>query len=159
MNQAGASGMMRNYRKTGLSGAVEGASPHRLIQMLMEGVLDRIASGRGLMTRGAIAEKGEQISWAISIIDGLRASLDKTDGGEIAQNLDNLYGYMILRLTEANMKNDPARLDEVSDLLRQIKGAWDAIPLETISQHSAANGRAQVAVADRNAESPRDNPI
>ncbi len=158
MNQAGASGMMRNYRKTGLSGAVEGATPHRLIQMLMEGVLDRIASARGFMARGAIAEKGAQISWAISIVDGLRASLDKSVGGEIAQNLDNLYGYIILRLTEANMRSEPAYLDEVSDLLRQIKGAWDAIPLETIREHNAAGDRAQGAAVG-SAASIRDKTI
>lgn len=136
MSQAGASGVIKDYRKTGLGGAVEGATPHRLIQMLMEGVLDRIASARGSMERGEIARKGAQISWAISIIEGLRVSLDKSMGGEIAHNLDNLYGYMILRLTEANMKNEPAYLDEISDLLRQIKGAWDAIPTETVRAHA-----------------------
>lgn len=137
MSQAGASGVMNGYKNTGLSGAVEGATPHRLIQMLMEGVLDRIASARGCMERGEIARKGAQISWAISIVEGLRVSLDKSIGGEIAQNLDNLYGYMVLRLTEANMKNEPAYLDEVSDLLRQIKGAWDAIPAGTVQSHAA----------------------
>ncbi len=136
MRQSGARGMMNDYKKTGLGGAVEGASPHRLIQMLMEGVLDRISSAKGCMTRGAIAEKGAQISWAISIIEGLRVSLDKSVGGDIARNLDDLYGYILMRLTEANLKNEPAYLDEVADLLRQIKGAWDAIPLETIKAHA-----------------------
>lgn len=148
MSRTGASGMMKNYKKTGLGGAVEGASPHRLIQMLMEGVLDRIASARGYMERGAIAEKGAQISWAISIIEGLRVSLDKSVGGDIAQNLDNLYGYMLMRLTEANLKNEPAYLDEVSDLLRQIKSAWDAIPMETVKAH-AGNDRQAGALHER----------
>lgn len=154
MGQAGASGVMKDYRKAGLSGATEGATPHRLIQMLMEGVLDRIASARGSMERGEIARKGAQISWAISIIEGLRVSLDKSMGGEIAQNLDNLYGYMILRLTEANMKNEPSYLDEVSDLLRQIKGAWDAIPAETIRAH-AEGDREAVLQAEGRASDPR----
>lgn len=151
MSQASASGLMKGYGKPGLGGLVEDATPHRLIQMLMTGVLDRIATARGFMERGAIAQKGAQISWAISIIEGLRVSLDKSVGGEIAENLDRLYDYMVLRLTEANMKNEPAYLDEVSDLLRQIKSAWDEIPAGTASAHAAgdrgelpgdANGRA-----------------
>lgn len=154
MVYASVKGRMNQYRNTGLSGAIEGASPHRLIQMLMEGALDRIASAKGYMERGAISEKGSQISWAISIIDGLRASLDKSVGGEIAQNLDNLYGYMTIRLADANLRNEPSYLDEVSDLLRQVKGAWDAIPREAIQEHAAvSSGNAsqpeQAAPADQ----------
>ena len=57
----------------------------------------------------------------------MKASLDKDKGGEIAQNLEDLYIYMERRLIEANRANDASLLDEVSDLLRQIKEAWDAI--------------------------------
>ncbi len=106
------------------------ASPHRLIQMLLEGALDRIAVAKGHMVRGNIAEKGRYISLVISIIDGLRISLDKSAGGEIAQNLDDLYEYMTRRLAEANLKNDVTILDEVARLLKEIKGGWDAIPEE-----------------------------
>lgn len=146
MNQLGGyKAMVKDYRKAGLADVVQTATPHRLIQMLMEGVLDRIASAKGYMERGAIAEKGAQISWAISIIDGLRASLDKQVGGDIARNLDELYNYMMLRLAEANAKNEPAYLDEVAGLLRQIKEAWDAIPTETIASHAAASARNAVS--------------
>lgn len=137
MNQFGGNkAMIKGYRGPGLNEVVASATPHRLIQMLMEGALDRVASARGHMQRGETAGKGAQISWAISIIDGLRVSLDKSVGGDIAQNLDDLYNYMMLKLTEANLKNEPALLDEVADLLRQIKTAWDAIPPETIREHA-----------------------
>lgn len=118
---------MNQYSKMAVQTGVTSASPHRLIQMLMEGALDKIATARGCMERGDVANKGRQISWAISIINGLRASLDKEQGGEIAQNLDDLYDYMERRLVLANSHNDIGMLDEVTALLRQIKEAWDAI--------------------------------
>lgn len=80
------------------------------------------------MERKEIAKKGSHISWAISIIDGLRASLDKTNGGDIADNLDDLYDYMTRRLIRANLENNPDLLDEVISLLRSIKGAWENVP-------------------------------
>jgi len=112
----------------GVTTGIEQASPHRLIQMLMGGAIDRIAIAKGAMERKDTANKGAHISWAISIIDGLRASLDKNAGGEIAQNLDDLYDYMIRRLMRANMEDNPDLLDEVLSLLRSIKSAWDTLP-------------------------------
>lgn len=116
------------YKQVGAHTSVESATPHRLIQMLLEGALEKINLAKGYMQRGDVALKGTHISWAISIIDGLRMSLDKEAGGEIAANLDALYDYMGRRLVEANLKNDPAMLQEVSHLLLEIKSAWDAIP-------------------------------
>ncbi len=130
MNPNHARSALQQYQQIGKKVAVEEASPHRLIQMLMEGALEKIAAAKGYMERGAIQEKGAHITWAVSIIDGLRVSLDKSVGGEIAQNLEDLYLYMMRRLTEANLKNDPACLDEVAALLGQIKSAWDAIEPE-----------------------------
>lgn len=112
------------YKKIGVSSNVDDASPYRLILMLMDGALARIASAKGHIIRNEIAEKGETIGRAISIIDGLRVSLDKDAGGEIADNLDDLYNYMESRLLEANMNSDIEVLDEVAHLLNEIKGAW-----------------------------------
>lgn len=118
---------MNEYNQTAVKASIMSASPHRLIQMLMEGALDKIAIAKGCMERNQIELKGKHISWAISIIGGLRSSLDKKAGGDIAQNLEDLYDYMERRLAAANAQNDPAILDEVTSLLRQIKEAWDAI--------------------------------
>lgn len=106
------------------------ASPHRLVQMLMMGAVEKIHIAKGHMERGSVAEKGRHISWAISIIDGLRSSIDKESGGDIANNLDDLYDYMSRRLLQANIDNDSAVLEEVASLLLEVKSAWDAIPDE-----------------------------
>ena len=121
-------GALKQYGQVATQAGVAVADPHRLIQMLMEGALEKIATAKGLMARGDVAKKGQQITWAISIIDGLRVSLDKKAGGDIAANLDDLYDYMERRLFQANLENDALILDEVSGLLRDIKSAWDAIP-------------------------------
>lgn len=118
----------QQYGSVAVHAGIEAATPHRLIQMLMEGALEKIAVAKGHMVQGHIAEKGEQISWAISIIEGLRASLDKESGGEIAANLNDLYEYMNARLVDANLRNDVQLLDEVAGLLRQVKSGWDALP-------------------------------
>ncbi|SIR83477.1 flagellar protein FliS [Aquipseudomonas alcaligenes] len=118
---------LRQYQTVNTQAQVSDASPHRLIQMLMEGGLSRIAQAKGAMQHGQQAAKGELISKAIGIIGGLREGLDLEQGGEIAVNLDRLYEYMTARLIEANISNDVAILDEVSGLLRNVKSGWDAI--------------------------------
>ncbi|MBS7663072.1 flagellar export chaperone FliS [Pseudomonas lalucatii] len=120
---------MRQYQNVNTQAQAVDASPHRLIQMLMEGGLTRIAQARGAMEREQTALKGELIGKAIGIIGGLREGLDLQQGGELAANLDNLYQYMVSRLLQANAKNDPAPLEEVAGLLREVKTAWDAIGL------------------------------
>ena len=118
---------LKQYQTVNTQAQVGDASPHRLIQMLMEGGLSRLAQAKGAMLHGQQASKGELISKAIGIIGGLREGLDSQQGGEIAANLDRLYEYMVLRLVEANIGNDVTLIDEVADLLRNVKSGWDAI--------------------------------
>jgi flagellar secretion chaperone FliS len=127
MSYARAYNAAQQYGTVGTEAAVAEADPHRLIQLLLEGALVRIAAARDHLQRGDLARKGECIGQAMSIIDGLRASLNVEEGGEIAHNLDNLYEYMSHRLLEANLKNDATRLDEVTRLLGDIKSAWASI--------------------------------
>ena len=118
---------MRQYQTVNTQAQAVDASPHRLIQMLMEGGLTRIAQARGAMERKQTALKGEFIGKAIGIIGGLRDGLDLQKGGELGANLDSLYQYMLSRLLEANVKNDTVLLDEVAGLLRNVKSGWDVI--------------------------------
>lgn len=116
------------YNKVGLESAAVAADPHKLILMLYQGGLLAIASAKNQMQRQETAAKGASISKAISIIDeGLKSCLDMNAGGEIAKNLAALYDYMSQRLLIANLKNDPAILDEVSGLLSDLNSAWVAI--------------------------------
>ncbi len=136
MSFSGKQSGMQQYKNMSVQGGVDSATPHRLIQMLMEGALEKIATAKYHMEKNEISKKGENISVAISIIDGLRVSLDKSTGGEIAQNLDDLYEYMGRVLLQANLKNDVSLLDEVSKLINEIKSAWDAIPADIVIDHA-----------------------
>lgn len=116
------------YTKIEMDSGVASADPHKLILLLYQGALLAIGSAKNQMLRRETAAKGKSISHAIMIIDeGLKASLDKNVGGELAQNLSALYDYMCQRLLIANLKNDVAALDEVSNLLSELKGAWEQI--------------------------------
>lgn len=121
---------LQQYRQLGLQSQIEAANPHRLIQMLMEGLLTKLSASKYCMEENNIAGKGENISMAISIIGGLRSSLDKDNGGEIAENLNNLYDYMERRLLEANLRSDVTIINEVMSLLNEIKSAWVAVAPE-----------------------------
>lgn len=113
------------YANVGLETGIASASPHKLIVMLYDGALAALLGAKANIAAGNIAAKGSAISKAISIIDnGLRASLDKDAGGEIAANLDALYDYMSRRLLHANLKNDVGVIEEVHGLLADLRGAW-----------------------------------
>ena len=119
--------VLQRYQQVGAQSGGAYASPHRLIQMLMEGAFERIAVAKGCIQRHDIPGKGEQIGKAIDIIGGLRDGLNMDAGGELAANLDGLYAFVQQRLVEANLHSDATILDEVADLLRPIKEGWDAI--------------------------------
>jgi len=118
---------LKQYQQMSAHSGVMDASPHRLIQMLLDGSLERILKAKGYMKQNKIAEKGEHIGSAISIVEGLRNSLDMKAGGGISTNLDALYEYISDVLLRANIKNDPSLLDEAGRLLSEIKAAWDVI--------------------------------
>jgi flagellar protein FliS len=116
------------YRSTAVHSGVDAADPQRLVVMMMDGALERIATARGMMNHGGGAEKAQLLHRAVAIIDELRNSLNFKAGGDIALNLDSLYEYMCQRLMQANASNKPEWLDEVSRLLGEIRSAWLAIP-------------------------------
>ena len=120
---------LRAYQKVNSHAQVSEASPHRLVQMLMEGGLDRMAQAKGALSRGDIAQKGLMLGKAIEIISGLRDGLEpeKAEDPASVQQLDALYDYMSNRLVEANQVNDADMIDEVARLLITVKSGWDAI--------------------------------
>jgi flagellar protein FliS len=118
---------LRQYQKVNSHAQTAVATPHRLVQMLMEAGLDRIAQAKGAIGRKDIAAKGMLIGKSIEIIGGLREGLDMEKKADELAHVDNLYVYMMKRLAEANIKTDPRILDEVSGLLTTVKEGWDAI--------------------------------
>lgn len=135
------------YAKAGVDARVPSASPHELILMLYEGAIKAILFAKMYMSQKEIAPKCEMIAKAIAIIDqGLKISLDEKVGGELAQNLKALYDYMCGQLVLANLNNEPQYLDEVSHLLGELKGAWEAIGKPVAGVDSDMHGTVRQAV-------------
>lgn len=104
------------------------ATPVQLVNMLLEGVLKNVGAARAAIKRGDVAVKGKHIIQAVRIIDeGLRPALDLSQGGDIAANLNGLYGYCVLRLTEANLRNDDAALADVIRVIEPLADGWKQI--------------------------------
>lgn len=122
---------INHYNHVNRFSSITDADPHRLVQMLLEGVIGKIAVVKGLMVRKEIAKKGEVMGQALMIVAGLRSSLNMEAGGAIAENLDSLYDYIERRLLQANIENDTSILDETSTLLKEIKAGWDGIAEES----------------------------
>lgn len=115
----------KHYAQVGLESGVMSASPHQLIVLLYEGAEQAVRLALRHMHNGDLAAKAVAVSKADSIIqDGLRAALDPDQGGKLAGQLESLYDYMSQRITLAHVRNDPAPLEEVLGLLRELREAW-----------------------------------
>jgi len=123
------------YKQVHLNTGVDGASPHGLVVMLFEGLSDALAQARGAMRSRNIEAKGRAISRAVGIVtEGLRGRLNMQDGGKLAVDLDELYGYITVRLIHANLRNDEAALDECVRLLEPVRQAWSQIADQSVAR-------------------------
>jgi flagellar protein FliS len=131
------SGYARNsklaaYQGVSVRGGVGEADPHGLIQMLIDGALERLSIARGCLERGCsergdISRKTAALHQCINIFAELRGSLDVSKGGPLAQNLSELYDYMIRLVLRASAENTVGCVVEVTSLLSEIRSAWIAI--------------------------------
>lgn len=125
---------VKNYQREALKTRVAGADRYQLIQMLMMGALEKLVLAKVSIERKDLAAKSDNISSASAIINALRDCLDFEVGGEVVQNLYALYTYMLDALLDASVGNDINKVEEVSNLLKEIKSGWDAIPVEVREQ-------------------------
>lgn len=127
-----------SYHRVHVETGIEAADPHKLVEMLFQGAIDAISKARGALERQDLRVKGEQVTKAVRIVEeGLRAALDPVSGGQIARDLDQLYAYVVRKLTLANIRNDDEALVECVNLLLPIRDAWSGI------RPSVGSGRAQ----------------
>ena len=116
------------YQVVKVDTGVHAASPHRLVEMLFEEFLSSSARARGAIRSGDVQEKGRALGRAVRIIEeGLRAGLNLQAGGALAQDLHELYRYVTLRLTHANLNSDDAAIAECIALIQPLHDAWRAI--------------------------------
>ena len=118
------------YKATNIDSIVFEATPHKLIDMLFKGAKDALVQAVGAIERKDFEAKSKKISKAIEIILNLQTYLDKEKGGDVADNLNELYTYMSTTLIDANRLNDTAKLQEVIGLLETVADGWSSMPDE-----------------------------
>ena len=127
------------YRQVAVETSIAQASPHNLIDMLFDGLLLAVGSARAHLQRGDIKAKCQQIVVAVRILEeGLQCGLNLEQGGRLAANLQSLYGYCVVRLTQANARNDDAALAEVIGLIEPVAAGWKQIGANPAPQLLAA---------------------
>lgn len=115
------------YSRVGVETDVFSASPHRLVSMLFDGAFDAMAQARGAIQTGNTELKNRSLSRAVRILDeGLKAALN-LDAGNLAVDLRDLYAYVCMRLTYANLHADASAVEEAQNLLQPVRDAWNAI--------------------------------
>ena len=117
----------KEYSQIGLQTEVLEADPHKLIQLLLEGALTRLAAAKTFIEKNNIEKKNEKIGQVVEILCSLQESLDHERGGNISVNLERLYDYMTRRLFDANRLNDTDIINEVMGLILEIKAGWEGI--------------------------------
>ncbi len=113
-----------NYQEVNVHAQAAAASPHELVVMLIDGLLDEIERVRGHIDGGRLEQKGNSISKCMNIIIGLDSALDPENGGEIAENLHQLYEFCQVELFQASLHNDMDKLTHVEQVMTNIREGW-----------------------------------
>lgn len=121
---------LQQYTQNEIETGVEGATPHRLVQMLYEGLIDRLMQAKGAMVRKNFESKSKLLNKSIEIISHLQSTLDMERGGQLAENLYELYDFFRRELFLSSRFNDTDKLEAVIEMVKELKSAWDEMPAD-----------------------------
>ncbi|RUO43027.1 flagellar export chaperone FliS [Aliidiomarina taiwanensis] len=138
---------LKAYASVGVSNQVVTADPYRVIQMLLQGALDKMAYAKGAIERKDFAAKAENLTKSVAIVNALQDALDMDVKAEVTNNLFDLYSFIIDQLTDVSVDNDITKLEETMFVLRQIKEGWDAIPVSAREEGLRMQAERQAAGA------------
>lgn len=112
---------------TAYQAATTTVTPAMAIVMLYDGAMRFLACAKAAIAEGRIEDRCQLVNKAHAVIHGLQCQLDFTAGGEVARTLDRYYGYVLHRMMQVNIKNDPMICDELIDRLREMRESWATI--------------------------------
>lgn len=109
-------------------GVRDDSDPYALIDLLLDGALDRLEAARGTSLASQRNARLHYLSSALSIITQLRSVVAAEGNGGFGANLRSLYDYMLRRLPAASLEDDNTPIEDVASLMRTIKSAWESLP-------------------------------
>lgn len=107
--------------------AGENLTPYQAVELLLDGALESISKAIIAQQNNNIPDRGDAVGTTLTIIGLLQDSLDKSLGGELAENLDALYDYMTRRLAGVAVDKTPRSLEEVQSIVLQLRDGWAQI--------------------------------
>lgn len=115
------------------------ASPSKLVYMLYDRAISSLREAIAAIEAGKIEERWKANNRAMDIIQHMWSTLNVEQTGEIGENLNQLLPYMMLRLPDIDIHNDPEPAREVIVLLEPLRDAWRDIALNGVAEAGNAN--------------------
>ena len=125
---------LKAYRNTAIDARCETSNKRDLVIMMYDAAIDAIKLARQHALRQEKRSVSASTSRALSILAALRETLDRHQGGSVAEHLDDFYQFLMRRLVRAGGLNSTDDLAECEDLLGQVREAWAAITPETVGE-------------------------
>lgn len=105
------------------------ASPKRLIELLYEGAIKNIKLADLALDTVDFESVNRYSTKAQSIILELKNALNPTAGGEITEQLNQIYDFMFERLVSANIEKQPEKFELVRKMLEELKTTWNELEI------------------------------
>ncbi len=117
----------QSYQAVDLGAQTAKASPLELVLILMNGLLDELARARAHIEHARFEAKANSLNRCVAMLNGLSSALDTDAGGEVVDQLAELYDYCARRVNEAGIRMDVALIDEATRLLGTVRDGWEGV--------------------------------
>ena len=118
---------LKAYQSVATDSRCATADKRDLVVMMYDGAINAIRLAAEHASRREDRAAGTAIARAVTVVSGLRDTLDKVQGGAVAEHLDDFYCFVIGRLMNSTAASRPTDLVECEDLLSQVREAWSVI--------------------------------
>jgi flagellar secretion chaperone FliS len=121
------------------------ASPADHIVMLYDGCFRFLREAIEASKGGDRGRMGERIGRANNILSCLLAGLDRSVAPKLCDQLEPLYGFCMRHILEANLKNEPKKLEEVIGVLSPLRNAWADAAAQLVRERGQKAAEARAA--------------
>lgn len=132
--------MSSNPYSAYMAGQIQTQSPESLITDLYNGALRFMREAKEAMNTRAYDKTSYFLGRAQDIIQELLADVNP-EAGDVALNLQSLYSFMYKELVEANVKKDPAKIDEVYEMVKDLRDSWEEAVRRYRTERGASLGQ------------------